>query len=138
MLDTLSPVVTATKLTGHSRMCAIPRYFSAYMGAVEPAIYSVMGEWCENYTGAYWHFFKLSNGGFFMAPELKEPIELINAQNYASEKVSQEAAGIALCLVAYNRLVWKYRDPVFDSAFHKLREYALAHREMESIFRLID
>lgn len=35
---------------------------------LEPAIYQFAGFLSEDYHGGYWHFYTLSNGGFYMAP----------------------------------------------------------------------
>jgi len=35
---------------------------------IEPAIYSVTGNIASEYNGAYWEFYSLSNGVFYLAP----------------------------------------------------------------------
>jgi hypothetical protein len=40
------------------------------MMRVENLIYEFMREMSPDCNGAYWRFFDLSNGGFYMAPDL--------------------------------------------------------------------
>ena len=35
---------------------------------LEPVIYGITERMAEDYTGGYWEFWTLSNGGFYMAP----------------------------------------------------------------------
>src|ERR1700688_1442010 len=37
---------------------------------VEDAVYRVMRDLAQEYRGGYWHFYELSNGGLYMAPQL--------------------------------------------------------------------
>jgi Antirestriction protein len=39
------------------------------MLTVERTVYDVLNELAPDYCGGYWHFYALSNGGFYMAPE---------------------------------------------------------------------
>jgi hypothetical protein len=47
-------------------------YGMAYMLKLEPAVFSIAEALAEEYTGGYWDFYDLSNGGFYMAPAMTQ------------------------------------------------------------------
>jgi hypothetical protein len=63
--------VTAELVRPGSRLYALPRHFGAeFMLAVEREIVLALKELAADYCGGHWHFYELSNGGFYMAPDL--------------------------------------------------------------------
>lgn len=134
----IASVISASKLTGNMRNIALPRHFRQGMMLVEAQIYHLMGQYCEEYNGGYWEFYSLSNNGFYMAPTGSESFRLVNAENFSDMTLSGDAAGVAICLMAYSHLSWSSPAHVFNSHFHWLREYALDHPEASEIFRFID
>ena len=63
--------IIATLISGdQERLEALPRHFGPLMMIFEDSVYQFMRHLCSEYNGAYWQFFELSNGGFYMAPEL--------------------------------------------------------------------
>jgi hypothetical protein len=134
----IAPAISQTKLTGNMRTVALPRHFRQGMILVEAQIFYMMDKYCEQYNGGYWEFYSLSNNGFFMAPTGAESFRLVNAENYSDVALSGEAAGIAICLMAYSHLSWSEPAHIFNSHFHWLREFALNHPEASDIFRFID
>ncbi|NMM15471.1 MAG: antirestriction protein [Rhodoferax sp.] len=91
------------------------------------------------YNGGHWHFFALSNGGFYMAPRT-DTIFKVNADNGFSGQLSGDALGITACLYAYSHL--SFGDGAFAETcaqqYHLLREYMLGHAEVKSILAAID
>lgn len=130
--------ISAELIAGNKRLRALPHYFRQGMTLVEPMIYSLMDRHCEAYKGGYWDYYSLSNGGFFMVPSVAETYHLVNVENRADVKLSAQAAGIAICLMAYSHLSWHAPEHIFNSQFHWLREFALDHPEASGIFRFID
>ncbi|HCU0242366.1 TPA: antirestriction protein [Morganella morganii] len=63
-----------------------------------------MDRLCTDYHGGIWTFSTLSNGGAFMAPESgsDEKWTLFNSMNGNGAELSSDAAGIAICLLAYH------------------------------------
>ncbi|MCB1841848.1 MAG: antirestriction protein [Halioglobus sp.] len=57
----------------------------------------------EAYTGGYWHFYVLSNGGFYMAPE-GDSVFKVSCDNYFTGKLSADALGITACLYTYSHI----------------------------------
>ncbi|MCH8500108.1 MAG: antirestriction protein [Marinobacter sp.] len=130
--------VSAYQVADADRLKMLPKHFRQFCPDVEPFVYHIMGKLCDAYHGGYWEFFELSNGGFFMAPMEYGSVQLQNAENFADEIMSADASGIAVCLMAYNHLLWSTRDRVFQVHFERLREYALHHPQAAAIFRIID
>lgn len=110
------------------------------MMVTEAAIFNIMGELCPDYSGAYWEFYELNNGGFFMAPKAS-PEHKFNIQcdgNGYDGFMSAEAAGITVTLFALSRLSFRYQEDTFVNHFHWLRDYVSNHPEGSEIFAAID
>ena len=104
----------------------------------EAAVFDWMHRLAPEYRGAFWQFYDLSNGGFYMAPDRGTYRLCINTNGYEGS-MSADAAGITTCLFACSHL--SFHDPkgeLFAERFHQLREYALGHPEAEEIFSAID
>ena len=106
---------------------------------LEPAIFSIAGNLSSDYGGGYWDFWKLSNGGFYMAPASDKQFS-VSCENGYEGHVSADALGIIACLYALSHL--SFDDGAFAETctehFHLLREFALDHVAAEDIFRAID
>lgn len=130
--------ITSVRLGQEARIDALPRHFGAHlMLAVEQAVFQAMEELVADYRGGYWHFYDLSNGGFYMAPDL-QPLRLYVPGNDFCDVLSADAAGIVACLFAYGRLYSTFRSDVLAEHYHRLRDFALSHREAQQILRAID
>ena len=70
---------------------------------IESAIYSIASNIAVEYNGAYWEFYSLSNGGFYMAPNL-DKLYQVNCVNVFEGTLSADALGITTCLYAYSHL----------------------------------
>ena len=106
---------------------------------LEPTIFAFADRLSEDYTGGYWNFYALSNGGFFMAPE-SDALFTVYADNGFQGKMSAEAFGITACLYAYSNLSFGDGELAEECAkqFHLLREYMLDHPEAGAILSAID
>jgi hypothetical protein len=122
----------------HARMGTLPRHFGRRMALVEGAIYGYMREFVKEYTGAYYHFYELSNGGFYAAPQMSSVKFEVPTNGFAG-RLSADAAGITACLFAFSHLSFEYpSEEVFSRHFHRLRVFALGHAERQRIFQAID
>ena len=64
-----TPTFINTIVPQSERMSVVDGLFGmAYMLKLEPAVFSIAEALAESYTGGYWEFHDLSNGGFYMAP----------------------------------------------------------------------
>ncbi|OYY80603.1 MAG: antirestriction protein, partial [Methylophilales bacterium 16-45-9] len=68
--------------------------------SIEPAVYSITSNIASEYNGAYWEFYSLSNGGFYMAPSSDKPYQ-VSCENGFEGTLSADALGITACLYAY-------------------------------------
>lgn len=107
---------------------------------IEPAVYSIAGNIAFEYNGAYWEFYALSNGGFYMAPCSDNPYQ-VSCENGYEGKLSADALGITACLYAYSHLSFS-SNPAFAeicaNQYHWLREYMLQHSEASKILGAVD
>ena len=137
------PMNTSTRIEAyqvgeHARIGTLPRHFGRHMLTVESRVYDLLRLFSTDYTGGYWHFYELSNGGFYMAPQL-ETARLVIDSNGFEDQMSGDATGITVCLFAFSHLSFEYRQvDVFARHFHRLRDFAADHAEAQKIFSAID
>ncbi|KXB09722.1 antirestriction protein (plasmid) [Xylella fastidiosa] len=97
---------------------------------------------CKHYSGALWHYYRLSNGGFYMAPDLDELLEVQVDGNGFNGKMSADAAGIVATLFGLNHLVTEVAErdavEVLIKRHELLYEFAIGHPEATAIFDAID
>ena len=107
---------------------------------IEPAVYSITSNLAPEYKGAYWEFYSLSNGGFYMAP-CSDTHYQVSFDNGFEGMLSADALGITACLYAYSHLSFT-ANPTFadicSNNYHWLREYILEHKEANVILSAID
>ena len=106
---------------------------------LEPVIYGITERMAADYTGGYWHFYTVSNGGFYMAPS-EDRIFHVKCQNMYEGDLSADALGITSCLYAYSNLSFSLTDMAREYArhYHLLREYMLDHPEVREILGATD
>lgn len=106
---------------------------------LEPTVFHLAGQLSTIYRGGYWHFYTLSNGGFYMAPCGNSQFE-ISSENGFEGQLSGDGLGITACLYAYSLL--SFRDGSFGEIcaeqYHLLRAFALDHAEVGVIMAAID
>ena len=136
--DNDSIVITAAEVSEAKRLDTLPKHFGSRALKVESYIFNYLRELAPAYRGGFWHFYGLSNGGFYMAPG-GDALRLEVLGNGFQGTLSAEAAGITVCLFAYSHLSFRCpEDECFARYFHSLREYALSHEEQQAIFQAID
>ncbi|MDP2102106.1 MAG: antirestriction protein [Methylotenera sp.] len=107
---------------------------------IEPAIYSIASNIATEYNGAYWEFYSLSNGGFYMAPCSDQSYQ-VSCDNGYEGKLSPDALGITACLYAYSHLSFSSNQAFAEicaNHYHWLRAYMLEHKEASAILSAID
>lgn len=134
--------VTAVQVGDENRMAFLPTYFGPrLMMHGEGLVYRWMRRLSGGYNGGFWNFYELTNGGFYMAPEVGL-LQVEVAGNYFSGEMSADAAGIVATLFALGQLAEETQgmdecDTLID-CYHWLREYAGTHAEAARIYRAID
>ena len=111
------------------------------MLTVENCLYAQFAKLCPTYTGGYWHFYDVSNGGCYLAPS-HERYALVHPDNFFDATVSSDAAGIIVSLFTFSHLSFLLENdplgPRIVDYFHLLRDFAGDHPEAGLIFRAID
>jgi hypothetical protein len=106
---------------------------------LEVSIFNIAGNLAAEYDGGYWDMYKLSNGGFYMAPAPEQQFS-VSAENGYEGSMSADAMGLVACLYTYSHL--SFGDGAFAEIcaehYHLLREFALDHAEVGSIMQAID
>lgn len=128
--------ITATQVAEADRLGFLPRHLGAVCVEVEALIFSIMDRASEDYSGGFWTFYDLSNGGFFVAPDREDRMRVAWEDNFFSGEMSPEAAGIGATLMA---LGWvSFKHDIAARKFHDLSDFARAHPEAGAIFGFID
>jgi len=135
-----TPIITNTIVPESERLNIADGLFGmAYMLKLEPAVFTTAERLSTDYTGGYWEFHDLSNGGFYMAPRFDTEFQVICENGFVG-KLSLDAFGITVCLYAFSELSFgedRLAKACADQ-YHLLREYAAAHPEARAIYRAID
>ncbi|HBC0336571.1 TPA: antirestriction protein [Salmonella enterica subsp. enterica serovar Napoli] len=134
--------IAATQVADENRISFWPQQFGSIPQwiTLEPHIFAWMDRFCRDYCGGIWNFFTLSNGGAFMAPESEndEKWTLFNSMNGNGAEMSAEAAGIAVCLIAYSHHACRTECDAMTEHYYRLRDYALLHPDCHAIMRIIN
>ena len=122
--------ITATLIPDAKRMNYLPATFGRYFMRGESLVYGWMRRLSKDYSGGFWHYYSLSNGGHYMAPKMGD-----------SRNLSADAAGIVASLFALNQLTHEAKGEAQDhliEQYYKLVEFATTHPESGAIRRAID
>jgi len=107
---------------------------------LEPYVFNIAGALSGQYQGAYWNFYSLSDGGFYMAPEDDQEFN-VRCENRFEGAMSADAFGIVCCMYAFSHLSFTANGQiakVYARSYHALREYAMDHREVSAIVAATD
>ena len=127
--------VTRELVPDDQRMAIVEKLFGmAFPLQLEPVVYGITDRMAEEYTGGYWDFYTLSNGGFYMAPA-EDRVFHIKCQNMYEGDLSSDALCIMASEYAYSNLSFSLSDIAREYArhYHLLREYVLGHPEAGEI-----
>ena len=107
---------------------------------LELCIFAIASELSSDYRGAYWHFYSLGNGGFYMAPVDDEHFT-VRSENGFEGMMTADALGVTVCLYAYSQLSFAATGniaEVYARHYHLLREYMMEHAEVAAIVAATD
>jgi len=138
--DNQEPVTATLISCDELRLEFLPTFFGVrYMMAGERHAYAAMGRLSSEYNGGHWNFYTLSNGGFYMAPRIKE----IKLDEFGT--VSGNAAGVAATMFAINRLLCDGVQGValekeLSENYYRLRDFIseLPESDRNRVYRAID
>ncbi|WP_205790750.1 antirestriction protein [Burkholderia sp. Ac-20353] len=120
------------------RLHFLPHYFGARYLHGEDYVFEWARRLCSTYNGGHWQFFRLSNGGFYLAPEIAAPVSVRWHLNSYEGTMGVEAFGIVVTLFALCHMAETFGDDSHIERYHLLREFAATHPERREIFRAID
>ena len=137
--QSLQAPVTREFVPETRRMSITGKYFGLHFPLqFEPFVYGITERMATDYSGGYWEFYTLSNGGFYMAPATDDVFH-VTCDNMFEGELSAEALGITACLYAYSHL--SFSDGRFARVcachYHSLREYMMEHPEVAAILRVL-
>lgn len=108
----------------------------------EQRAYTFLSEFARDYTGGYWDFYRLDNGGFYMAPLFPARMQVRVHTNGYEGQLSNDAAGIMACLFSLNQLSWTLKTDdsirLAVERYYQLHDYASEHPEAPQILRAIN
>lgn len=130
--------ITSAVVPDELRLNVLPRYLGRHFLTGESYVYAWAGRLCTAYQGGHWHFFTLSNGGFYMAPSTLGRVAVRWHMNGYNDMMGADAFGITVTLFALCQLAEKTRDDAIIDRYHQLREFAAQHVEATNIMRAID
>jgi len=133
-------LITSTIVSESERTAFVYRLFViSFATKLEPTVFTVTERIAPEYSGSYWTFHELGNGGFFLAPSIETLFDVI-CENGFKGKLSPDALGITACLYAYSYL--SFGDGRFAHTcaehYHLLREFMFEHAEARAILQATD
>ena len=136
--QTLTSPVVASLVSDAERLLVLPRHFGSRLLFAETAFFDWLRDLSPDYRGGYWHFYELSNGGFYMAPDMSERLRIEVVGNGYRGRMSADAAGITACLFAYSHLSFRFRTESFGNHYGWLLDFAADHAEARAILAAAD
>jgi hypothetical protein len=137
-MNTPTPII-ATLVPEDKRMSVLPEFFGfAQMLLAEGMTFDYMKTLSIDYTGGHWHYYRLSNGGFYMAPSDDKPMRVQTNSNGYEGTMSADAAGLTATLFMLNELANSLATEKLIDLYYQVRDFASEHAEITEIFKAID
>ena len=133
--------VTAEVVPAKERIDALPSFFPQCYLEFELMAFDVARTISETYerSSGYWEFYRLSNGGFFMAPKCDGEFQVvIPFGNGFQGSMSAEAFGVTVTLYAYCFIAEKFPEANMGDHYSRLYEYMSDHKDAALIWQAID
>lgn len=136
-MNTPTPIA-ATLVPEDKRMSVLPDFFGLkQMLHAESMTFNFMERLSVDYSGGHWHYYRLSNGSFYMAPAMDTPMRVSWADNYYDGTMSADAAGIVATLFMLNTMAQDGSERMID-LYYQLIDFAGEHAEHGEIYRAIN
>jgi len=137
--------ITRVSIAEDQRMRLMPQLFPVRIGGLpgfiwgEARLYNFAKRLSADYSGGYWLFYRLSNGGLYAAPDLDAATVAVKwADNYFDGAMTPDAFGVVTTLYALSAACCVTPTDTLADRYHALRDYAAEHEEARQIFRAID
>ncbi|MCU7846945.1 MAG: antirestriction protein [Candidatus Thiodiazotropha sp. (ex Lucinoma kastoroae)] len=131
-------MITKTLIKEKDRLDFLPTHIGKNYLKYEFIIFRFMDMFCEDYSGGYWDYFNLDNGGMFISLNGEINLKVCNPNNYFDDQMSAEAVSIGVNLYALNTLVNTPDPEQLINLYYALRDFACEHREANKILKFID
>ena len=139
--DIINPTpITRRLATEEERVIFTSNLFGVQFLTVETMICRITERMAADYHGGYWHFYILSSGSFYMAPE-GDQVYQVSCDNFFTGELSADALGIAACLYAFSHCSFSSNHDfgrICARQYHLLRMYMFDHPEVSAILGAID
>ena len=114
-------VITAFKVTNPAdRLKCLPEVAGRDCVVLEHTIYDMLSMMSDDYDSGFWDYFRLSNGGFYMAPKISGSLRMFGPENGFKGEVCANTAGIIATAMAYSHLSFRHRGECFARAYELL------------------
>lgn len=130
--------ISSSVVPDELRLNVLPNFLGRHYLTGESLVYDWAGRLCPAYQGGLWHFFTLSNGGFYMAPATGGRVAVRWHLNGYNDMMGADAFGVTVTLYALCHLAEMKREDTIIDRYHQLREFACEHAEAANILRAID
>jgi hypothetical protein len=130
--------ITATQVSDDNRMNFMPKHLGRHLWQGQNLFPSYLERLSADYSGGYWAFYELSNGGWYSAPMSDQRYGMFWPGNGYEGEMSADAAGITASLYALCQLANTTEEDAIISAYHLLRDFAVEHAEGQEILSAID
>jgi len=135
--DIENVAVTSALVPDNARMKFLPEKFGRHFLRAESMVFDWAARLSVDYGGGSWHFYELSNGGFYMAP-MSDPLRVQWHLNDFDGLLGADAFGIVVSLFTLCHLAELTRDDHLTNSYHLLRDFVDTHAEAKLIWRAID
>ena len=102
------------------RLQCLPEVAGRDCVVLEHTVYDMLSMMSEDYDGGFWEYFRLSNGGFYMAPKTNKSFRMFGLGNGFKGEVSANTAGLIATAMAYSHLSFRHRGECFARAYELL------------------
>lgn len=131
--------ITAVKVTDSAeRLQCLPQIAGKNCVVLEHTIYDMLSMLSDDYDGGYWDYYRLSNGGFYMAPNGLLLYGIRSHGNFFEGEVFAETAGIIATAMAYSHLSFLPTGGCFGMAYQLISEFINEHPEARIIRAALD
>jgi hypothetical protein len=104
---------------------------------LEHEFFNAMHLFDDTYHGGWWDFFKLSNGGFYVALKDDKQFHMVSPNGFECD-VDANTAGIIVSAFVYSNLSFGPNGEAFGEEYHKLSDFIFQHRKAGTIRAALD
>ena len=131
--------ISATKVTSATeRLQCLPEVAGRDYVVLEHTIYDILSTLSADYDGGFWEYYRLSNGGFYMAPQDAKSFRIFCDGNGFAADICANTTGIIVTAMAYDHLTRRPRGSCFARAYQLLAEFVFQQSDAGTIRAALD